>query len=174
MPESGFEMSVREFLARPPFFYRNIKKEHLELFSAALTHDSYAYEAADGDPPRAVESYERLEFLGDAVLELAVCEYVYSSTDLREGKMTDFKQSRVSNHMISERILSYGLDIDSRMRVGNGHVSDGKNRIEENMRSDSFEALLGAIYVSYGLDESKRIINEIILHDKCNYYQQST
>jgi len=75
--ESDFEKSVREFLAREPFRLRGVSEDNLALFCAALTHDSYSNEAADMDPPRHVESYERLEFLGDSILEFLVCEHVY-------------------------------------------------------------------------------------------------
>ncbi len=52
--ESDFEMSVREFLARPPFRFRGLTDEQLFPFCTALTHDSYSNEAADMDPPRHV------------------------------------------------------------------------------------------------------------------------
>ena len=153
--ESDFEMEVRQFLARDPFRYRKVPAEGLALFCQALTHDSYTNE-------RGGESYERLEFLGDAILEFVVCEKVYSDTDLREGAMTDFKQDRVANRRISERVLIYGLGIDQIMRVGGGHQGPEGKVIEENMRADSFEALLAAIYLTYGMDEVRRIVHEVI------------
>ena len=143
--ESDFEMEVRQFLAREPFRSRMIPADRLALFCEALTHDSYTNE-------RGGESYERLEFLGDAILEFVVCEEVYSDTDLREGAMTDFKQDRVANRRISERVLAYGLGIDQVMRVGGGHQGPEGKVIEENMRADSFEALLAAIYLTYGME----------------------
>ena len=75
---------------------------------------------------------------------------MYSDTDLREGAMTDYKQDRVANRRISDRVLAYGLGIDGMMRVGGGHHGPDGNVIEENMRADSFEALLAAIYLTYG------------------------
>ena len=157
--ESEFEMSVRQFLARPPFLLRGVQPDHLALFCDALTHDSYSNEKGCG-------SYERLEFLGDAVLEFLVCENVYLATDLEEGAMTDYKQDKVANHMLSARILSYGLDIDGMMRVGGGHKGpDGRAVVEENMRADSFEALLAALYLSRGMDEVRRVVAEVILRD---------
>ena len=72
--ESEFEMDVRQFLARPPFRFRNVPQDGLALFCAALTHDSYSNE-------RGGESYERLEFLGDAILEFVVCDHVYSGSE---------------------------------------------------------------------------------------------
>ncbi len=67
--------------------------------------------------------------------------------------------------MISDRIIAHGIDIDSVMRVGGGHLQSGHNVIEYNMRADSFEALLAATYLTYGLDEVRRIVSEVILTD---------
>jgi ribonuclease-3 len=161
MPESDFEMRVREFLAKPPFCYRGLSRDSVDLFCAALTHDSYSNEAADVS--EVAESYERLEFLGDAVLEFIACEAVYRDSDLNEGAMTDFKQSIVSNHSISEKVLSKGLGIDGVIRVGGGHrTKHGDAIVEESMRADSFEAVLAAVYLVFGMDEARRIAYEIL------------
>jgi ribonuclease-3 len=161
--ESDFEKSVREFLARPPFGLRGLKAEQLALFCEALTHDSFTNEAADMDPPRNVPSYERLEFLGDAVLEFLVCEHVYKETDIVEGPMTDYKQDKVANHMLSQRIVERRVDIDSVKRVGNGHRKGNMKVIEENMRADCFEALVAATYLCFGLDEARRLVHSVVL-----------
>ena len=154
------ERDVRGFIARRPFSRTGLSEKEIGLFCAALTHDSYSDEATKLDPPRTVESYERLEFLGDAVVELLACERVFNDTDLKEGKMTDFKQSIVGNEEISEKVLRYGLDIDSVMLVGHGHRVPGG--ISVKMRADAFEALIGAVYVLYGLDEARRIVEEVL------------
>ena len=160
MAESDFEMKVREFLAKPPFRYRGLSRDAVGLFCAALTHDSHANEAADVSVRE--ESYERLEFLGDAVLEFIACEAVYRNSDLKEGAMTDFKQSIVSNRSISDRVLQYGLGIDGILRVGGGHrTKHGDAVVEENMRADSFEAVLAAAYLVFGMDEARRIVYEV-------------
>ncbi len=161
--ETDFEMDVRMFLARPPFNLRGVPREALELFCTALTHDSYSNEAADRNPPVHLESYERLEFLGDAVLEFLVCESVYADTDLREGAMTDYKQDKVANRMVSDRVLASGMDIDSVMRVGGGHVVGGAKVVEENMRADCFEAIVAAMYLSYGIDAARALVRSVIL-----------
>lgn len=156
--ESRFEMSVRELLARPPFGYRGVSEEDMRLFCAALTHDS----AGDGRP---VESYERLEFLGDAVLELLACEEAYRDTALDEGPMTDIKQDWVANHRISERVIAYGLGLDQVLRVGGGHVDDsGRHIVTEGMRADCFEAILAAVYLTRGLEEARRVAREVVMH----------
>ena len=153
---------VREFMARAPFHRRSLNDDELSLYCSALTHDSYCSEALTLPEPVLLPSYERLEFLGDAVLEFIACEFVYKHTTLEEGSMTDFKQDIVANKKISDRVLSYGLDIDSVMLVGHGHRNGRKNIVEENMRADSFEALIGATYVLCGMDEAKRIVTEVL------------
>ena len=157
------ERDVRGFIARRPFSRTGLSEKEIGLFCAALTHDSYSDEATKLDPPRTVESYERLEFLGDAVVELLACERVFNDTDLKEGKMTDFKQGIVGNEEISEKVLRYGLDIDSVMLVGHGHRVPGG--ISVKMRADAFEALIGAVYTLYGLDEARKIVKEVLFVD---------
>ena len=154
------ERTVRGFMAKKPFFRRNLSEDEARLFCTALTHDSYTDEATKLQPPRVVEPYERLEFLGDAVVELLACEHVYRDTDKAEGDMTDYKQSIVSNDEISAKVQRYGMDIDSAMLVGHGHRNpDG---ISVKMRADAFEAIIGAVYVLYGLDEARRIVREVL------------
>ena len=154
------ERNVRGFMAKRPFSRTGLSDSEAELFCTALTHDSYSDEATKLTPPRNVESYERLEFLGDAVVELLACEHVFNDTDLREGRMTDYKQSIVGNDGISEKVLAYGLDIDLVMLVGHGHRAPGG--ITAKMRADAFEALIGAIYTLYGLDEARKIVEEVL------------
>lgn len=158
------EKKVRQFVAGRPFRKRNLSAQETALYCAALTHDSYSNEARDLPVPRNLESYERLEFLGDSVIELVACEHIYLNTGLREGEMTDFKQSIVANRKMSQRIMEYGLDIDSILLVGHGHRDrrSKRNNVEENMRADAFEALVGATYVLYGLDEARRVVREVL------------
>ncbi len=161
--ETNFEKDVREFLAKEPFGFRKLSEKELSLFCTALTHDSFTNEALDMDPPRIVPSYERLEFLGDSILEFLVCEHVYKDTDISEGPMTDYKQDKVANHMLSQRIIDKGISIDSIMRVGHGHIKGVEKSVVENMRADCFEALIAATYLVYGIDEARRLVRDVVL-----------
>ena len=156
-------MKIREFLALPPFARRNVPDKDVELFSVALTHDSYANEESSRSV--ATESNERLEFLGDAVMEMIVCEHIYSLPEMSEGAMTELKNSIVCNRNISARIIESRIDIDGSLLVGEGHREKrtGNNIVEENMRADAFEALLGAVYLLYGMDEARRIVYDVFL-----------
>ena len=162
-PRREREMRLREFLAAPPFGRRNVPDDEIEMFDIALTHDSYANEEASRNNRRP--SYERLEFLGDAVMELIVCEFIYSSTGSDEGAMTDLKKDMVCNRNISSRVTEAGIDIDGSLLVGEGHKEKrtGNNVVEENMRADAFEAILGAVYLLYGMDEARRIVHAVFL-----------
>ena len=150
---------VREFLARPPFLKRDIPEDDLDLFCEALTHDSYSHEAGIS------YSYERLEFLGDAVIELVVCEHIYRSGAGSEENMTDRKKEFVANKNISSRIVEKGLDIGSVMLMGKGHVDrvTKENIPEDGMCADSFEALVAGFYLIYGLEEVRRVVSAILI-----------
>ncbi len=162
MTESKFEMAVREFLSGPPFGYRGVPADDLGLFCAALTHDSYTNEARDRPVPEVAPSYERLEFLGDAILEAIVCEYVYSRTDLSEGRMTDFKQEYVENGKMSDRIMAFGLDIDGLLRVGKVQMKDGRKDVQAKMRADAFEAMIAAVHLTKGMGEARRVALQVL------------
>ncbi len=115
----------------------------------ALTHSSYSNE-------HNVESYERLEFLGDAVLELITSEYFYSTGKYKEGEMTKIRSRYVCEHALYE--YSKALGFIPYIKVGNGQI----HNVNETIIADVFEAILGAIFLSYGYEESKKYILSII------------
>jgi len=151
--------ATRELLAKPPFGYRNIPEEDIGLFASALVHDSYSNEAG------GIRNNERLEFLGDAVLEFVACEHIYRNTDMTEGGMTDMKQDIVRNRSISDAVLASGIGLDDVMLVGGGHLDPATKRpiVNENMRADAFEAMLAAVYLIYGMDDVRRIVRDVLV-----------
>ena len=158
-----YEMAIRELLAREPFNLHP-DKEQIHLFRTAMTHDSFSSEYASKFG-KNIESYERLEFLGDAVLEYVVCDAAYHLDSLSsEGQMTnDFKQKAVANSRIAEYLRKSGVDIDRYMLLGNAfHVSNG-NSLTDDLRADVFEALIAAIYLTMGMECARSIIQRIIL-----------
>ena len=159
------ERRVREFLARPPFGKHGLSAEEVSLFCNALTHDSYTAEALNLSVPREVPDNERLEFLGDAVIELITCEHIFLNTELKEGDMTDFKKNIVANRKISNRLIEKNFDIDSVLLVGRGHRNEKtkENIVGENMRADAFEALIGAVFTVFGLDEARKVVKELLI-----------
>ncbi len=126
----------------------------------SLTHSSYVNEVKTGD----CEDYERCEYLGDAVLELAVSEFLYRRfPNMREGEMTKLRAS-----LVCEPTLAYcareGFDLGKYVLLGKGEDSSG-GRGRDSIVSDAFEAVAGAIYLDGGLDEAKKFINRFLLTD---------
>ena len=126
----------------------------------ALTHSSYANE-------HNVESYERLEYLGDAVLELIMSEYLYKNYDYKEGKMTKIRSRYVCEHANYEYAKVVGFI--PYIKVGNGQIHD----VNETIIADVFEAILGAIYLDCGFEVAKKYILEVatpFIESGTNFY----
>ena len=116
----------------------------------ALTHSSYAAEHADAS------SYERLEFLGDAVLELATTDLVFAAMpDQPEGDMTKIRAAVVDEQTLAAIARAWGLDALARLGVGEDR-SGGRGR--DSILSDLVESLLGAVYLDGGYDEAYEVI----------------
>ena len=126
-----------------------------ELLELALTHSSYAYE--NGKIP----NNERLEFLGDSVLGFVVTGHVYSENpDLDEGSLSRLRSATVSAKTLA--IAANQIGLGEFIRLGKGEIStDGRNKT--NILADTFEAIIGAAYLSGGLDPAKAIIETLVL-----------
>lgn len=123
--------------------------EENSLIKTALTHTSYSNE-------HNVMSYERLEFLGDAVLELVFTDYIYNNTNLTEGEMSRLR----SSYVCEEALYEYSKDFNLKdyIKLGNGVKEANKTVI-----ADVFEALIGVIYLEKGLDVVKSFFNKLIV-----------
>ena len=104
--------------------------------------------------------YERLEYLGDAVLELVMSDYLYTKNEIDEGKMTKLRASYVCENALYE--YSKDLGLSKYIKVGHGEEIDG-GRYKKVILADIFEALMGAIYLDLGFDTVKRVIDSIII-----------
>lgn len=120
-----------------------------ETLLTALTHTSYSNEHGG-------ENYERLEFLGDAVLELITSEYFFNSRNFSEGDMTKTRSRYVCEHANYEYAKKVGFI--PYIRVGNGQI----HNVNETIVADVFEAILGAIFLECGYEVSKKYILDII------------
>ena len=129
----------------------NIKVNDLELLKTALTHSSYANEYKN------ITCYERLEYLGDAILEAITSEYFYLNTDLKEGDMTKLR----ANYVCEKALATYAKDlgIDKHILVGHGQIKN----INDTIIADVFEAVLAVIYLDQGYEVAKKYINDIII-----------
>ncbi|WP_026526655.1 ribonuclease III [Butyrivibrio sp. VCD2006] len=127
------------------------------LLLQALTHSSYANEQKinkRGD-------YERLEFLGDAVLELVSSHYLFNKyPDKKEGEMTKMRAS-----MVCEPALAYcagSIHLEKYLILGKGEEATG-GRYRESIIADVMEAIIGAIYLDSGITAAKAHIEKFIL-----------
>ena len=127
-----------------------------ELLQSALTHRSYMNEHKKS----AKEHNERLEFLGDAVLELVVTEYLYANYNEPEGILTNWRAALVRTESISAAGKRLGLDELMRMSRGEKHGSD---RARMQILANAFEATIGAIYLDKGYKTAEKFIAEHIL-----------
>ena len=127
-----------------------IKIKDITLLETALTHSSYSHE-------HNTENYERLEFLGDAVLELITSEYFYLNTDLKEGEMSKVRASYVCEQALAE--YSRKIGIDKHIRVGHGQEKD----INDTIIADCFESVLGAIYLDQGFSVAKSYVEAVVI-----------
>lgn len=143
--------------------YRNFASDKLEvafsnieLLITAFTHRSYLNE----HKKTVFEHNERLEFLGDAVLELVVTEYLYSSYDDPEGILTNWRSSLVRTESIGAAAVRCGFEPLLRLSRGEKRGSD---RARAQILANSYEAVVGAIYLDQGYDEAKKFISKSIL-----------
>lgn len=125
----------------------------------ALTHSSCANEQKINKS----EDYERLEFLGDAVLELVSSDYIYREhPEMSEGKMTKYRASIVCEPALAFCAREIGLE--EYVLLGKGEEATG-GRKRDSIISDVMEAVIGAIYLDSGIDEAKDFIHRFILSD---------
>ena len=126
------------------------------LLETALTHTSFV----KGDGKRQTHN-ERLEFLGDAVLELCVSEHLFSQQpQMQEGAMTRHRARLVCEQALYSAAVSLG--IPEHLRLGNGEELTG-GRKKPSIVSDALEAILGAIYLDGGLVNARRVIIERVI-----------
>jgi ribonuclease III len=124
-----------------------------ELLQHALTHRSFAYE--NGQVP----NNERLEFLGDSVLGLVVTDTLFTNhPDLPEGQLAKLRAAVVSAKALA--VVARTLGIGDYVRLGRGEEATG-GRDKASILSDTVEAILGAIYVQFGIERASEVIHTI-------------
>jgi len=132
----------------------NIIPKNIEYYNIAFTHTSYSYEN------NLSYNYERLEFLGDAVLELVITDYLYNNMNALEGEMTKLRASYVCENALYE--YAKEIELSKFIKVGHGEqMSGGQNK--KTIMADVFEALIGAIYLDLGYVKAKHFIDCVVL-----------
>jgi ribonuclease-3 len=123
----------------------------VKLLAVALTHSSYANEN-----PEEPAHNERLEFLGDAVLELSVSSILYDKyPQAREGDLTALRSLLVSQTPLA--CLARQLKLDSGLRLGRGEEAQG-GRTRDALLADALEAIFGAVFIDGGFEAAKGVI----------------
>lgn len=144
--------------------YQDFARDHLgfefhdiSLFITALTHRSYVNEHK-----HYLEDHnERLEFLGDAVLEVVVSDFLYRNYDQPEGIMTSWRSALVRTESNCEAGREIGYEHLVRLSRGERR---GTERAHASILADCFEAVIGAVYIDQGYAAAKKIIDEHILN----------
>ena len=128
----------------------------VRLLRVAFTHRSYVNEHRD----EGVEHNERLEFLGDAVLELAVTRFLFEKfPDRTEGDLTAYRAALVNTNTISDAAVRLGMN--NFLRLSRGEARD-TGRARQYILANTFEAVIGAVYLDQGYDAAERFIAEHI------------
>jgi ribonuclease-3 len=144
--DPGLRLAKRLGLESPPN----------RLFVTALTHPSYVFE----NPQFGKENNQRLEFLGDAILDFVVAEYLYLIyPDRPEGELTKMRAAVVNETTLAHKAME--IELGKELLLGKGEqVSGGRER--PSILADAWEAVIGAIYLQYGLQEARRVILELL------------
>lgn len=139
----------------------NLPFSNLSLLTRALTHRSYVNEN-----PTVQEDNERLEFLGDAVLDFIVGAWAYNRfPEMPEGDLTKIRSAVVRNDQLAN--FARRLDLGRALRLGRGEASSGGSA-RDTLLGSAFEALVGALYLDAGLEAVEAFVNPI-LDDIQNY-----
>jgi len=134
----------------------NTKFNSRDLLKTALTHRSYLNENRGYPLPHN----ERLEFLGDAVLELVATEYLYRNFPNPEGELTNFRSALVNYRLLSQIAKEIGLE--EFILLSHGEAKD-TGRARQVILANALEALIGAIYLDQGMTAAKQFIDNFIL-----------
>jgi ribonuclease-3 len=123
-----------------------------ELLTTALTHSSYLHEHVG----RGVRDFERLEFLGDAVVDLVIGEELYRRfPDATEGELTSLRATLVSSTALAE--IGRQLGLPDRARLGRGEEETG-GRSRMGLAASLYESFIGAVYSEAGFDRAKELV----------------
>ena len=137
----------------------DIKFKNTDYLRNALVHRSYLNEHKNF----TFDQNERLEFLGDAVLELVVTDYLYRNYSEAEGILTNWRSSLVNGERLAS--VSETLGVYDFMYLSKGESQDGNKKARQYILANVFEAIVGAIYLDQGYEPAAKFINEnLIIH----------
>lgn len=128
-----------------------------ELLEEAITHRSYINE----HPGWRTDHNERLEFLGDAVLELVVTEFLFNSFDVDEGRLTNLRAALVNAKMLAE--VSHEIGFEPFMLLSKGEQKDAGSKARMYILANAIEAIIGAIYLDGGFKVASDFIHRFVI-----------
>ncbi|MDD2766561.1 MAG: ribonuclease III [Candidatus Moranbacteria bacterium] len=129
---------------------------NVDLFQEALTHRSYLNEHKEYSHPHN----ERLEFLGDAVLELIVTRYLFDNFKNPEGELTSFRAALVNGDMLGK--IGHELGLQDFLLMSRGESKD-TGRARTYLVANAMESIIGALYMDQGYDASKQFVEKYII-----------
>ena len=132
----------------------NVIPKDITIYETAFTHSSFCNEN------KGFEDYERLEFLGDKVLDFIVSEFLYRKKHVLEGEMTKIRASHVCEEALAE--YSLNCNFDKNLRLGKGEELTG-GRSKKAILADVFEAFIGALYIDQGLDIVRKFVDMTVI-----------
>jgi ribonuclease III len=140
---------------------QNIQKKLLHEFEdPAMLETAFVHRSFVNENSKAKEHNERLEFLGDAVLELIVTEYLFAKfPEKPEGEMTSLRSALVKGETLAE--VAAELDFGSYLRLSRGEARSGGAK-KPYLLANTFEAVLGAVYLDGGYEKAKNIIEKFL------------
>ncbi len=133
-----------------------IKFKNINLLKQALVHRSYLNE----NPGFNLNHNERLEFLGDAVIELIITEYLYQNFPNPEGELTNWRASLVNSKMLAK--LAGKLTLGEYLYLSRGEAKDKDSKARNYILANTIEAVIGAVYLDRGLKIAKEFVIKIL------------
>jgi len=135
-----------------------IEFKNKNYLKQSVVHRSYINEHSDFE----LGHNERLEFLGDAVLEIVVTEYLYDNfPDTPEGELTNWRASLVNSEMLAS--VSKEIDLEDNIYLSKGEAKDNNSKARRYILANAVEALIGAIYLDQGIASAKKFIKKFMI-----------
>lgn len=134
-----------------------VQCSNVDLLRQALVHRSYLNEHRDFP----LDHNERLEFLGDAVLELVVTEHLYDTYPNPEGELTTWRASLVNAQMLA--MIAEQLGVDEYLYLSRGEAKEAKTKARQTILANCIEAIIGAVYLDKGYDVAATFIHKEVI-----------
>lgn len=135
-----------------------VKFKNKNLLKQSVVHCSYLNE----NPSFSLHHNERLEFLGDAVLEIVVTEYLYYNfPETPEGELTNWRASLVNSKMLS--VVANEIGLENYLYLSKGESKDKDSKARQYILANAVEALIGSIYIDQGIISVKRFIKKMMI-----------